>query len=178
MCMSTFLLSPPVNWGSSWSWCCTSFISIVAPSLNPDKHLEHDDGHDESLMVMMVVIMNHYDHHHYHHDYLWWSCSWFSSCSPPSILVLMIIMILSLNPNDNDHDHDNHNCGTSTLDLMAKKLNLVGLPTEGRPPLKKNVFFRALPKFPLPPPPPPLPFFRATCTSFSAVIKEYIKCIF
>ena len=24
----------------------------------------------------------------------------------------------------------------------------------------------------------PLPFFRATCTSFSAVIKEYIKCIF
>ena len=25
---------------------------------------------------------------------------------------------------------------------------------------------------------PPLPFFRATCTSFSAVIKEYIKCIF
>ena len=39
--------------------------------------------------------------------------------------------------------------------------------------MKKNVFFRALPKLPL-----PLPFFRATCTSLSAVIKEYIKCIF
>ena len=43
--------------------------------------------------------------------------------------------------------------------------------TKGTPPGKKNVFFRALPKLPLPP-------IRATCTTFSAVKKEYIKCIF
>ena len=49
----------------------------------------------------------------------------------------------------------------------------VSVSCKGTPHLKKNVFFRALPKLPL-----PLPFFWATCTSFSAVIKEYIKCIF
>ena len=43
----------------------------------------------------------------------------------------------------------------------------------GTPHRKKNVFFRALPKLP-----PPLPPIRATCTTFSAVKKEYIKCIF
>ena len=44
---------------------------------------------------------------------------------------------------------------------------------KGTPPGKKNVFFRALPKLPL-----PLPPIRATCTTFSAVKKEYIKCFF
>ena len=44
---------------------------------------------------------------------------------------------------------------------------------KGTPPVKNNVFFRALPEFS-----PPLPPIRATCTSFSAVKKEYITCIF
>ena len=44
---------------------------------------------------------------------------------------------------------------------------------KGTPPLKKNVFFRALPKLPL-----PLPLFWATCTSFSAVKYKCIYCIF
>ena len=33
---------------------------------------------------------------------------------------------------------------------------------KGRPPIKKNVYFRALPKLAL----PPLPYFRATWSSF------------
>ena len=41
--------------------------------------------------------------------------------------------------------------------------------------LKKECFLSGIARITSP---PPLPLFRATCTSFSAVKKEYIKCIF
>ena len=66
--------------------------------------------------------------------------------------------------NDGNYDDDDDNYVSIYDDDDGK----------GTPHLKKNVFFRALPKLPL----PPLPFFRATCTFFSDVIKVYIKCIF
>ena len=43
---------------------------------------------------------------------------------------------------------------------------------KGTPHEKKNVFFRALPKLPLP---RPLPLFRATCTSFLDVKNNVLR---
>ena len=52
-------------------------------------------------------------------------------------------------------------CASSSFwSLFKSVMILIFGGIKGRPPLKINVFF------------------RATCTSFSAVIKEYIKCIF